>query len=129
MSIAFGIMLKTPLVILSVVPNVIFKPFAMWVVNGYIDDLLNAENAESIERRNMYRNQVGPGAAGDMGHDDYDSESEPEEFLDDSTNSGGRSRKKTTAFVLKDDSTGEVEESDPEVLERRALILKSASSQ
>jgi len=39
LTIAFGVLLSTALVILGLIPSLIYKPFAIWVVDGLIRDL------------------------------------------------------------------------------------------
>jgi len=39
LTLAFGVLLSTLLVILALIPSLIFKPFAIWVVEGFVTDL------------------------------------------------------------------------------------------
>ena len=41
-SVAFGVLLKSPLVLLGLLPSLIFKPFALWLVSAFIEDIYDA---------------------------------------------------------------------------------------
>lgn len=44
MTIAFVSMMKTPTIVLGFLPTLIFKPFALWVVGGFIKELRTLDN-------------------------------------------------------------------------------------
>jgi len=43
-TMGFMVILKSPIIFLGFLPTLIFKPFAMWVVKGFIDELRQLEN-------------------------------------------------------------------------------------
>ena len=102
-------MLQSALVVLPIVPNLIFKPFAMWVVDGYINDLRNISAMAHRKSLNSER-------------ESSTVEDDVEELVDEASTSNG---KRTTVFLLESHNGNETPESEHDA-ERRALILKAA---
>lgn len=47
MTIAFLAMMKSPSILLGFLPTLIFKPFGLWIVGGFISELRELENFPS----------------------------------------------------------------------------------
>lgn len=39
LTIAFGVLLNSGIVVLGLLPSIIFKPFALWIVSGFIEHI------------------------------------------------------------------------------------------
>jgi len=106
-------MLQTAWILLPTIPNLIFKPFALWVVGGYTDDLLTISAKQRFKRTTYFDQTVTV---------------ENPRFEEGDGDMAGPSRKRTMLYGDETDSSNANEQYELN-MERRALLLKSVSSE